>query len=417
MAKVTHVIARPGVGAWYVMDLEAVRRGAAPADEIGFLFEDPPVTPGFTAIRQPARGVLLQFILDDGQIAYGDCATTTFPGRAGRDKPITPDDLVTIVNEQVAPQVVGREVNEFRPNDNFLVDFRLSNGDPLSPATRYGLSQAFLDSAAKSNHVPMARILANEWNTQIATEPIPMNLQTGPDWQRGVDKIILRRGAVIHSRQPHNEKMFATVPEYLEYVRGRLQRLAPAEYKPTIHMGLYGLPGKIYGGDVDKIVDHLAKFEKIADPYPMVFGDVVEMPARDEQIEKMAAIRRGVKQAGIKGTLEVEEHCLTIDDYQAFLEAGAADSYKIRPLDTGNFCVMMDIAALVRSDQRDGTKQLYLTGSGPETENASRARVHLALATRVDRMLGSPGMGVDEAHSLMTNEMTRVFALVEDLGV
>ena len=88
--KIRQVIATPGVGAWYSTDLEAIRRGAKP-DANGFLYEGEPVTPGFSAIRQPAWTVCLQLLLDDGMVAYGDCATMTFAGRGGgRDVPVGP---------------------------------------------------------------------------------------------------------------------------------------------------------------------------------------------------------------------------------------------------------------------------------------------------------------------------------------
>lgn len=413
--KIKQIICRPGIGAWYVTDLEAIRRGALP-DAVGFLYEGEPVSPGFAAIRTPARTVALQMVLEDGQVALGDCVTTIYPGRPGRDNPLTPEDLISLLDSQVSAMFVGRSVERFRPNDDFLAEIRI-DGKPLSPSARYGLSQALLDAAAKARHVPMARILADEWGTEITSEYIPINLQTGPDSERGMDKIILRRGEIFHTKNPHNEKMFEVVPDFLRYLRSRLERLAPTDYHPRIHLDFYGLMGKIFGGDVGRIVGYILELEDLAGPYGLIIGDVVEMPTRDAQIEKMGLIRQAARAAGVRSKLLVEEHCLTLEDHRAFVDGGAADYQKIRPLDLGNISEMMNIARHVKKERAETGVGLYLTGSGSEPEQAARVRTHVALASGVDFMIGSPGMGVDEAHTLIRNEMTRTFALIQDLGV
>lgn len=413
--KIKNILARPGVGAWYVTDLEAVRQGALP-DKIGFMYSGTPVTPGFQDIRQPAQAVCVMVVLEDGQIAYGDCATTVFPGRAGRDVPVTPDQMVRIIEDQVAPELVGRDVTTFRGIDEHLASLRV-DGRELGPATRYGLSQALLDAAAKARRVPMARVLADEWGTTISTKPIPLNLQTGPDAERGLDKFILRRGDILHTRNPHNEKMFEQVPGAVEYIKDRLTRLAPADYRPTIHLDFYGLMGKVYAGDVGKIVEHIALIERLADPYPVIFGDVTEEKTLEAQVEKMAEIRRAARAAGITGKLLVEEHCLTLEDHKAFIDAGAADYQKVRPLDLGNFSTMMDIGVYVKRERASEGVGIYFTGTGSETETAARVRTHVAMALQADFMLASPGMGLDEAHTVVQNEMTRVLAQVEALAL
>jgi len=37
--------------------------------------------------------------------------------------------------------------------------------------------------------------------------------------------------------------------------------------------------------------------------------------------------------------------------------------------------------------------------------------VHVAMATRADQILAKPGMGVDEGHMIVYNEMRRILAL------
>jgi methylaspartate ammonia-lyase len=172
----------------------------------------------------------------------------------------------------------------------------------------------------------------------------------------------------------------------------------------------------IFEGDVDRMVDCIAEFEKLAAPYDLIVGDMVELETRDEQIETMANIRQGVRRLGLRAKTLVEEHCLTVEDQRAFLDGKAADYHKIRPLDLGNISAMMDIARLLKVERASDGVGIYLSGSGAETQEAGRSRVHVALAGHVDFMLCSPGMGVDGAHTLASNEMTKVFALLKELA-
>ena len=54
----------------------------------------------------------------------------------------------------------------------------------------------------------------------------------------------------------------------------------------------------------------------------------------------------------------------------------------------------------------------FLGGSYAETDLSARASVHVALATRPDLIMAKPGMGVDEAISLVENEMARTLASI-----
>jgi methylaspartate ammonia-lyase len=53
---------------------------------------------------------------------------------------------------------------------------------------------------------------------------------------------------------------------------------------------------------------------------------------------------------------------------------------------------------------------VLLGGSYAETDLSSRIAAHVALATRPDLIMARPGMGVDEAVSLIENEMARALA-------
>ena len=61
---------------------------------------------------------------------------------------------------------------------------------------------------------------------------------------------------------------------------------------------------------------------------------------------------------------------------------------------------------------RKGGIGVYLGGSCTETDISARISVHIAVAAQVDMMLAKPGMGVDEAYSLIANEQSRLLAIL-----
>jgi methylaspartate ammonia-lyase len=69
IVDVLQVAVRSG---FFADDQAAIRAGAR---HDGFTYSGFPVTPGFRAIRQPGEAVSVMLLLDDGQVAYGDCAS------------------------------------------------------------------------------------------------------------------------------------------------------------------------------------------------------------------------------------------------------------------------------------------------------------------------------------------------------
>jgi methylaspartate ammonia-lyase len=76
------VVTSKGLTGFFADDQKAIKDGAL-ID--GFVYKGEPQTPGFYAIRQPGESVSIMLILEDGQIAYGDCATVQYSGVAGRN--------------------------------------------------------------------------------------------------------------------------------------------------------------------------------------------------------------------------------------------------------------------------------------------------------------------------------------------
>ena len=70
-----------GRAGYFNKDLLAIKRGP-PAD--GFAYRGAPASPGFRQIIEPGEALCLMLVLDDGQVALGDCVDVILAGLAGR---------------------------------------------------------------------------------------------------------------------------------------------------------------------------------------------------------------------------------------------------------------------------------------------------------------------------------------------
>ncbi|MBC8015850.1 MAG: methylaspartate ammonia-lyase, partial [Sporomusaceae bacterium] len=69
--KIVNVVCSKGRTGFYFDDQRAIKNGAK---HDGFTYVGEAVTPGFHSIRQSGEAVSVMIVLEDGQVAYGDCA-------------------------------------------------------------------------------------------------------------------------------------------------------------------------------------------------------------------------------------------------------------------------------------------------------------------------------------------------------
>ncbi|MBR4907056.1 MAG: methylaspartate ammonia-lyase, partial [Clostridia bacterium] len=75
--KIIDVICSAGRTGFYFDDQRAIKAGAK-SDGAAYIGE--PKTEGFTSVRQPGESISVMLILEDGQIAFGDCAAVQYSG-------------------------------------------------------------------------------------------------------------------------------------------------------------------------------------------------------------------------------------------------------------------------------------------------------------------------------------------------
>ena len=109
--KISKVICAPGRTGFYFDDQAAIKAGAA---HDGAMYEGEPMTPGFTGVRQAGEAISVMLVLEDGQIAWGDCAAVQYSGAGGRDPLFLAENFIPLIEGEVARHLVGRELDSFR---------------------------------------------------------------------------------------------------------------------------------------------------------------------------------------------------------------------------------------------------------------------------------------------------------------
>ncbi len=409
-AKVNRVYFAKGFSAFYFDDQAAIKAGA---EQDGFIYRGMPQTEPFDAIRQSGESVSIILELDDGQFAFGDCAAVQYSGAAGRDPLFKAERIIPILREKLAPLLVGRDIANFRANTDFLDS--LKDGGALShTAILYGLSQALLDAAAKANHCAMFEVVCNEWALPVVAAPLALFGQSGDDRYTAVDKMILKRvdalpHGLINSVAGKLGSDGQKLVDYVTWLSGRVRTLrSDANYRPDLHIDVYGTIGLIFDNDPARITDYLVRLERAAEPFTLYVEGPADAGSKPAQITLLGAIRAALGDRASNVKIVADEWCNTREDVIEFADAGCCDMVQIKTPDLGS--IHNTIEAVLDCKARG--IEAYQGGTCNETDISARVCLHAAMATRPERVLIKPGMGFDEGMTIVSNEMHRVLAVL-----
>jgi len=408
--KIVDIILSKGFTGYYLDDKHAIQKGAT-LDK-NFYFGEP-VTPGFKTIRQPGESVSFMMVLDDGQISCGDCATGQYSGIGGRDKPFFADELITYIQENIKPRLLGREIENFRSLAQEIEEMRI-DGQRLHSGVKYGITQSILDAVAKKNKLTMAEVICKEYDTSPSSTIPPIFIQTGDDRYIGTDKGIMKRAevlphALIKNVEDEVGNQGEKLLEYVKWIKERIIKIGAKDYQPRIHLDLYGTIGKIFNKDIEKVVNYLEKLEDAIKPYPLQLEMPIDMGSKEDTFTAFAKIREAFKQRGINIKLVVDEWANTLDEIKEWADSGATDIVQIKTIDVGGIDRIIE-AVLYCNEKGVGS---YLGGTCNETDVSARVCANVAVATSPFQMLAKPGMGVDEPFMIVKNEMSRVLSIIQ----
>lgn len=408
--KIIDIICSAGKTGFYFDDQRAIKAGAG---HDGFDYVGEPVTEGFTRIRQAGESISVMFILEDGQVAHGDCAAVQYSGAGGRDPLFLASDFIPVIKNEIAPKLIGRDVNEFRPLAE-EVDTMELNGNRLHTAIRYGLSQAILDAAAKVNKMTMAEIIKKEYATDVTIKRLPLFTQSGDDRKNNADKMIIKGADIMpHALINHVEtklgKDGSILRDYVKWLSDRVLKLRESEdYMPIFHIDVYGTMGVAFDQDINKQADLLAELEEAAKPFHLRIEGPMDLEEREGTVEALSALTAELDRRGINVELVADEWCNTLEDIKLFADRKAGHVVQIKTPDLGG---VNNIAEAVLYCNEKGIGS-YVGGTCNETNRSAEVTTNIAMACGALQVLAKPGMGVDEGIMIVGNEMNRVEALV-----
>jgi methylaspartate ammonia-lyase len=410
--RIKDVVLSKGLTGFYFDDQKAIRQGNYV--ENGLSYDGDPVTPGFTKIRQAGESISVQLVLEDGQVAYGDCAAVQYSGAGGRDPLFLADDYLPVLEKYVVPELIGAELTSFRSLAEKLDRLKGENGKPLHTAIRYGVTQAVLDAVARAQHLTMAEVLVNEYNLELVPEPVLIFAQTGDDRKLNADRMIIKHVDVLPHGLFNNVNKLGKngehLKEYLAWLKDRVQELkVDPDYLPDFHVDVYGTIGEAFNNDVAKMGEYVRELTELAAPHALAIEGPVDLDSKEEQIKLMAELTAYVDEHNIPCKFVADEWCNTLEDIKEFSAAKAGHMIQIKAPDLGG---INNTVEAVLYCHENGTIP-YLGGTCNETERSAQITVQIALATRPRQILSKPGMGVDEGLSICTNEMNRTLALLK----
>ena len=412
--KIKKVICAPGKTGFYFDDQKAIKKGAK---NDGAFYQGEPVTPGFTSVRQAGESISVLFILENGAIAHGDCAAVQYSGAGGRDPLFLAENFIPIIEQEIAPLYVGKDITSFKEMADRVDSHIKKDGKPYHTAIRYGVTQACLHAVALSKSKVMAQIIAEEYNTEVSSEIIPIFSQSGDDRYANADKMIMKGVDVLpHALFNHVETKVGMngekIKEYLHWLRDRITKFKPYQsYNPAIHIDVYGTLSIVFDNNLEAVANYMVELGEIAKPYQLRVEGPVDMDGKADQIEALSKLRVILEENGSDVQIVADEWCNTLQDIKDFTTAKAGHMIQVKTPDLGG--INNSIEAVLFCKEHD--MLAYIGGTCNETNRSAEVCAHIAMATSPVQYLGKPGMGVDEGYMIVHNEMSRVLALKDVL--
>lgn len=407
--KIIDVVCSAGRTGFYFDDQRAIKKGAK---HDGFTYVGEPVTDSFTKIRQAGESISVMLVLEDGQVAHGDCAAVQYSGAGGRDPLFLAEEFIPVIEKHIAPRLIGKDINRFKETAE-EIDHMTVEGKRLHTAIRYGVTQAILDAAAKSNKVTMAEVIKKEYNTGVELKKIPIFTQSGDDRYNNVDKMIIKGANVLPHGLINNveEKLGLNgelLKEYIMWLRDRVMELRTSdEYLPVLHLDVYGTIGLAFDNDIEKMAEYIGELEEAAKPLSLRVEGPMDVEEREGQWKALRDLRIALEKRKIKVELVADEWCNTWEDIKLFTDEKAGHMIQVKTPDLGG--VNNIVEALLYCKQHG--IGAYCGGTCNETDRSAQVCTNIAIACGADQCLAKPGMGVDEGFMIVYNEMNRVLAL------
>ena len=409
--KIIDVLLCEGRTGFYFDDQRAIKKGAK---QDLLIYEGEAITPGFTAIRQAGEAISVLLVLENGEIAHGDCAAVQYSGAGGRDPLFLAADFIPFIETHISPLLINQELSTFKEMAEVIDNLTIA-GKKVHTAIRYGVTQALLDAFAKKDHITMAEVIQKEYEIELPFKQIPIFGQCGDERYTNADKMIIKHVDVLpHALINNVEKKLGykgeILLEYITWLRDRIitKRISD-DYNPVLHIDVYGTIGIIFDNDTKMMADYIETLANAARPFKLRIEGPMDVENRELQVEAMSKLREEIDLRNIPVELVADEWCNTIEDIKLFADKKAGHMVQIKTPDLGGVNNIAE-AIIYCNEKNIGS---YVGGTCNETNRSAEVTTNIAIACGADQILAKPGMGFDEGYMIVKNEMNRVLKLVE----
>ena len=409
--KIVDVLLSEGRTGFYFDDQRAIKKGAK---QDQFIYMGETVTEGFDSIRQAGESISVQILLEDGQVAFGDCAAIQYSGAGGRDPLFLASEFIPFIEEHISPLLVDQELTSFKEMATMVDDLMVS-GEKIHTAIRYGVTQAILDAVAKSQKITMVELIQKEYQLENEVKRVPIFGQTGDDRYSNADKMILKSADVL----PHG--LINNIPkklgykgeillDYILWIKNRIiEKRVNKDYNPVIHIDVYGTIGQLMDFETVKMADYLETLAEAAKPFKLRIEGPMDVEDRDLQVKALSEITREINNRNIAVEIVADEWCNTIEDIKMLIENKAVHMIQIKTPVLGGINNTIEAILMCKANQIGA----YSGGTCNETNRSAEITTNIAMACGADQALAKPGMGFDEGYMIVNNEMNRVLKLIE----
>jgi methylaspartate ammonia-lyase len=408
--KIKNVILTKSYTGFYFDDQKAIKKDAKNS---GFFYVGEPLTPGFNQVRVPGEAISVQLVLDNGDVAVGDCAAVQYSGAGGRDPLFLASDYIPFIEKHIKPHLIGERVDTFKKLAE-KYDRMTVEGKRLHTAIRYGITQALLSATALATKRTQAEVIRDEYNpTNQVLSRVPIFAQSGDDRYNNVDKMILKEVDALPHALINNvkDKLGYNGELLIQYVLWLKNRIithrANDSYTPILHVDVYGTIGIAFNNDIDRIVDYCKQLETAASPFKIRLEGPIDSGDREGTMIALRDIRARLDQENINVEIVADEWCNTLEDIIYFADNKAGHVLQIKTPDLGG---LNNIAEAILYCKSVGIGA-YSGGTCNETNISAQATTNVAIACNADLCLAKPGMDVDSGYMIVNNEMERVIAL------
>lgn len=408
--QIKQVILTKSYTGFYFDDQKAIKKDAI---KDGFMYIGEAQSDGFKEVRVPGEAISVQLLLENGDIAMGDCAAVQYSGTGGRDPLFLASEFIPFIEKHIVPLLIGEDVSYFKPlaekYDRLKID-----GKRIHTAIRYGITQALLSATALSSKRTMAEVIRDEYHPELKVlHRIPIFAQSGDDRYTNVDKMILKEvdampHALINNVKDKLGYHGELLKDYVIWMRNRvLDKRMHMDYMPIFHIDVYGTLGIAFHNDIDQIVNYLLDLAEAAKPFFLRIEGPIDTGDREGTMLALKEITSRIDALGTPLEIVADEWCNTLEDIRYFADERAGHVLQIKTPDLGGINNIAE-AILYCKEKKIGA---YCGGTCNETNLSAEATTSVAIACEADLCLAKPAMDVDSGYMIVNNMMERIIAL------